>query len=356
MRPAPVSRPAESDAAQQFRSALYFACGIVGIAVLLFFAVRQTPSAKRLAKESGAAADSTLAAFTAAPDFVTWLGQWQKVDAYVGQSEFTRAEVAALVPTDPFSPPASSLQPPQANRFAWSPDKSKFVDFLSNYGDPDSKLTVFNRAGSAQTETIDFCGTPCRFDSAFWLDDSRAVVLGRAEGTKADGTPLCIGAAGDANKCYSHLTVTVYDFGRATKQRYLSDNHLFASDPMAQTVHDRWISGLSQQEREALGEAPTGESINVRGKIIDLVPSSRILSIATDAGTQRFVTLVPSAVIRGIDGMQGPIEALRKGAAVEVAAIRSADGTVMALSVRVTSEPPAETPPAPTPKKKKSAR
>jgi hypothetical protein len=347
-----------SEAKQQLRSAAFFAFGVVGMALLLFFAVRQSPQARKMIAENKAPADAVVASITSSPDFRLWLAKWKAVDAYVGEAEIVRSAESAMSASAATSPQAALLQPPLANRYVWSPNKSKFIDFLASYGEPDSKVVVYNRNGDDQSETLDYCGTPCGFDSAFWLDDSRAVVLGRAEGVKADGSPLCMnGAANEPQKCYSHLTVTVYDFGKNLTRRYVSDNHLFAKDAMAQSVRDRWISGLSPQEREALGEAPTGEAIMIHGRVIDVVAASRIVSIAMDGGSQRLLTLVPTAVIRGVDGAQGPIDLLHKGATVEVAAIRSADGTVTALSARVLTEPAPEKTPtsSPTPKKK-SAR
>lgn len=346
-----------SEAKHQLRSAAYFAFGVVALALMLFMAIRQSPEGREIVRQNKMVSDPLLASVVSAPDFRSWLSQWQKVDAYVGEAELTKSVELALVASNAASPQTAALQPPLANRYVWSPDKSKFIDFLSSYGEPDSVLTVFNRGGDGRTETVDFCGTPCGFDGAFWLDESRAVALGHAEGTKADGTPLCVGE-GDGQKCYSHLTVTVYDFGKGARTVYVSDNHLFSKNPMAQAVRDRWISGMSQQEREVLGEAPTGESLIIHGRIIDLIAASRILSVATDIGTQRFVTLVPTAVIHGLDGQQGAIDVLHKGATVELSAIRAADGTVMALSARVLSEPAPEPAPAPatTTKKKKTTR
>ncbi len=356
-RPA-VAKPVLSEVGQQLRSALTFAFGVIAVALLLFFAVRQMPEDRQLAEVPPVPTDALLVSLKSAPDFRSWLTRWQAVDPYVGDAEFVRGPDAVIPATDASSPQAMTLQPPLADRYVWSPNKIRFIDYLASYGEPDSKVVVYNRNGDNQTETLGFCGTPCGFDAAFWLDDARAVVLGHSEGSKADGSPLCVAATATApGKCYSHLTVSVYDFDKNLKQDYVSDNHLFAKNPLAQAMHDRWVAGLSPQERTALGEAPNGQSIVIHGTVIDVAADSRIVSIAVDGGGQRFVTLVPSAVLHGVDGMLGTIDVLRKGATVEVTAVRAADGTVMALSARVLAEPVSEkVPTSSASPKKKSAR
>jgi hypothetical protein len=327
-----------------YRSALVFGAGVIAVAVILFAVVRDINISRAPAGPSQPQEDDPLfAEMKKHPDFKAWVGKWREVDPYVSVAEFTRMQADAIRTAGPdaaVTPSPGLLAEPLASRFVWSPGKSRFVDYLSRFGEPDSSLEVFSRDGGGKLETIAYCGTPCRFDGAFWLDDDRAVVLGIEEGLKADGTPLCLPPSGaqGAARCYQRLDATVYDFAHDTQTKYRSENHLFAAQPFEKDARDRWAAGLAPEDRAALGLDVGGNVEVVAGTIGEIVADARILTLV-GGRIPRIVTVTENAPIKDEAGKLLPFSALVKGFVVEAQTVKRADGSVVAAALRVVQAP-----------------
>lgn len=325
-----------------YKSTVFFALGVAVIAGLMFALVRETAVPPPATNAPATPEDAVYAELARSEGFLDWLKRWRKVDPYVTSAEFELLSEGAVTPARPpefaLTLPPEALIPPRADRYVWSPDKSRFVDYLSSYGEPDSAFTAYDRNGDGKLETLAFCGTPCRFDGAFWLDDERVVLLGNEEGLKEDGSPLCIGDEGENRRCYRRLTVTLYDFARDVQRTYVSGHRLLHANPFDALSRDRWIKGLTQQERDALGVMPSGETAVMRGVIIEYAADARVLALG-GAATPRFAVLAPTAIVRDARGEIASHTTLRKGQEIELTAIAGDDGAPIALSIRVISDP-----------------
>ncbi|HSD12899.1 MAG TPA: Gmad2 immunoglobulin-like domain-containing protein [Patescibacteria group bacterium] len=328
-----------------YQSAVVFGLGVVAVAVMLFAIVRdinlsRTPAPPSPQQEE----DPLFADVRKNEDFKSWLTTWRSLDPYVSAAEFTIEQSGAIrttsTPDLAVTPEREQLLPPLANRYVWSPEKSRFIDYLASFGEPDSSLQVFNRDGNGKIETLAYCGTPCRYDRVFWLDEDRAVVLGIEEATKDDGSSLCLPASGSTGemKCYQRLNATVYDFAHGAQTKYRSESHIFASQPFGAEKNERWASGLSPEERTTLGlDAGSGVEF-VTGVIGEIAADVRILTV-NGGKVPRIVALADDAVIRDEQGKVVPFSALHAGFTVEARAVERPDGTVLAGSLRIVRAP-----------------
>lgn len=331
---APAAAPQPS-----YRAAAFFALGLMLIAGLLFALVRETRPKLPSAGAEPFSDDPAFATLAKSGQFRDWIVEWRKVDPYVSPTEFSLRSSGVVVPVRPGEEivPATLL-PPLAERYVWSPDKTRFVDYLSAYGEPDSAVTAYDRLGDRKVETLAFCGTPCGFDSAFWIDNDRVVVFGSEESVHEDGRPLCITSGDGVKRCYRRLTVTLYDFARDEKRTYVSDDHQLSSNPFDVKSRDRWIRGLTGSERETLGVMPTGETTILQGVIVEYVADARVLAIS-GGNSPRFAVLAPTAIVRDEDGQLVGHGYLRKGQEIEANAVAGSDGTLIVLGVRVYHSP-----------------
>ncbi len=361
--PAPAAAPAPSPAPAKpqqpgaaiprvrenayYHSAIVFGLGVVAVAVLLFAIVRDInvnrmpPPAPPQAEED----DPLFADVRKNADFKSWIATWRGIDPYVSVAEFTRTQSGAIrttgTPDMAVTPSPEQLGKPLADRYVWSPARSRFIDYLASFGEPDSSVQAFNRDGKGKIETLAYCGTPCRFEGAFWLDEDRAVVLGIELAAKADGSPLCLPPAADGQgdaKCYQRLNATVYDFARGTQATYRSETHLFASQPFGRAMSERWAAGLAPEERAALGLDVGGDVELVSGVISDVADDARILTLS-GGKIPRIVTVADKAPIRDPQGKALPFSALREGLSVEAQAVERPDGSVVAAAIRVIRMP-----------------
>lgn len=328
-----------------YQSAIVFGLGVVAVAVMLFAIVRdinlsRTPAPPPPQQEE----DPLFADVRKNEDFKSWLTTWRSLDPYVSAAEFTVEQSGAIrttsTPDLAVTPEREQLLPPLANRYVWSPEKSRFIDYLASFGEPDSSLQVFNRDGNGKIETLAYCGTPCRYDRVFWLDDDRAVVLGIEEATKDDGSSLCLPASGSTGemKCYQRLNATVYDFAHGTQTKYRSESHIFASQPFGVEKNERWASGLAPEERTALGlDAGSGVEF-VTGVIGEIAADVRILTV-NGGKVPRIVALAEDAVIRDEQGKIVPFSTLHAGFAVEARTVARPDSSVLAAELRIVRAP-----------------
>ncbi|HTM67990.1 MAG TPA: Gmad2 immunoglobulin-like domain-containing protein [Candidatus Binatia bacterium] len=345
--PAPSSSPSAIRLPQPpqensyYGGAAVFAIGIMVVALLLYAIVREA-SVDRRPQGPAEVEDPLFEEVRHRDEFKDWVSKWRTVDPYVSAAEFTQDSSGSIAPARSAAattqPSPSDLEPPAANRYVWSPDRTRYVDYLASFGEPDSTLTLYGRT-DASLETLDFCGTPCHFDSAFWLDADRVAVLGRTEGLKQDGTPLCLpAAANEEHHCYDRLTLTVYDLARGARTSYRSENHLFGTNPYGPMAEERWASGLTPQERAELGISAASELETITGVIMEIGEEGRILTLG-GGRVPRFLAVSEKATIRDVAGEPVPFEALHQGFMLEAHALRQPDGTSFAVSIKVLSAP-----------------
>jgi len=182
-------------------------------------------------------------AYDASPLIGDWVVAWRTASGDPGFSisEFSLASRTPLADWQPDIPPygleASELAPPMANRYVWSPDRTRFADYLASYGEPDSVLTLYNRTGNRTLERLAFCGTPCSFDDAAWLNPDLLAVLGWQE--TADGSAR-------------QVTLRLYDLRAQELSVYVSFPRVLTANPFDQAKQSRWE--LSQPPRGGDGQ------------------------------------------------------------------------------------------------------
>lgn len=179
------------------------------------------------------------------PEFELWFSKWQGItleEFYLSSSE----PIDALYRQ---TPEEERLNSPITYRYIFSPDRSKFIDYLASFGEPDSSVDIYNRNSDGVLENLRFCGTPCGFDYAFWIDNDRFVIFGRMEATDSDGNQKC-DVPEDWDTCYDQLTIDVYDLQKNTVAHYLSGEHILPGNPFVAINNARWLSSLSEEEKK----------------------------------------------------------------------------------------------------------
>lgn len=123
-----------------------------------------------------------------------WVDLWRQAVPGFEVSKFSKTGEGAIKSESPDGSSCGSPQPNQLREimYVYSPDKTRFVDprvylYLSeNNGkieggfDADSAVALFDLR-SNECKRVLFCGTPCGFDDAVWIDNNRFVVVGDHE-------------------------------------------------------------------------------------------------------------------------------------------------------------------------------
>jgi len=177
------------------------------------------------------------------PEFIFWFSQWQNVTPSLSLEEFyrqTEGQIRLYSPGSSRKPSEEELQSSATQRYLFSPDKKKFINYLASLGEPDSSVDIYNRMGDRMLETLLFCGTPCTFYYAFWIDNNRFVILGITEVTLPDGNQKC-DIPNNFDTCYDQLTVDFYDLTKNTQIRYLSAEHIFPQEWVGALFHANLI-------------------------------------------------------------------------------------------------------------------
>lgn len=334
-------KPSQGAHGERHVSFLLFFVLVIAFATLLFGLVRLTsPSPVREELPVPEREGSLPEEVRAHKDFRTWIDAWRTVDPYVSRSEFRVAE-ERIIDVDRLSasgvnPEEGEIVPPRTNRYAWSPDRGRFADFLSAYGGPDHAFRVWNRDGSGRIEMLEYCGTPCRYDGAFWLDNDRLVLLSAIEALKADGMPYCPGAdEGDA-VCYQRLLVTVYDFGRGRSQTYRTEPHAFHTDPFEESHRKRWASGLTSEEKILTRYVVPDDLIAIDGNILSVIDG--VMAVRSADGDFAVRTF-PQTTYR--DEFAGALAAdnIRRGFTVRVSGIADGGTRLSATDIRILKAP-----------------
>ena len=114
-------------------------------------------------------------------NFIEWLKDWQISNPSLTVFDFLKEikiefpiystleeqKVRAYCFSEHFS---------EAREF-YSPDKTKSVYFPCNPGEPDLDVWLYNRNSDGKMELISSTGPSAGYDSAFWIDNNRFVIL-----------------------------------------------------------------------------------------------------------------------------------------------------------------------------------
>lgn len=155
-----------------------------------------------------------------------WLAVWQQTEPALTVESFSFEKAEPIEAQYVADPTGEDMQAEARGRYVYAPGGALFIDVRAHEGEPDSSVRLFNRNGDGRIETVAFCGTPCSFDAALWLDENRAVVVGQTESLDENGSPSCSNAR-DGWSCDRRLTIDVYDLASGEKGRYVSSAHRF---------------------------------------------------------------------------------------------------------------------------------
>ena len=339
--PAPVPPP--SRPANPYQGLIGTACVIAVFAVGLFALIKiaNPPSVGSFVRTITKNMPDAIATNET---FVDWLDDWKKVDPYISRGEFVSSGSA------PFAfktgvvayPNTEDLQLPRANRYVWSPDNTKFVDYLSKYPDYPDVATVYGHAGTI-LETLDHpCDVECVLDGAFWTTPTRFVLLARIPAMKTDGSKLCVGADEEnAPKCYEKLLVAAYDLESGRRTNYISGPHFFVTHPIDAKRRSEWVSGLSEEEQIGLGVVQPESTYLSTGAITSLSLEDSAATFVLDAGKlgEQPVKILSATRFRDERGETVTAKELRSGFIVAVSGLMAVDGSLVADKVSIVSRP-----------------
>jgi len=161
----------------------------------------------------GALAPSTVQAVEAA--LAEWVAAWRGVDSAFDLRAFRSTqtgpiEYASALPFEPGNPSFVRARMPD---YAYTPDRTRFVDPYIDLG-PDTAVAVVDLTRKTWRRLL-FCGTPCGFDGAAWLSADVLVVVGYAE---PPGGPTC--ASPRSATCPSTPLLWLFDFSRDVRAQY----------------------------------------------------------------------------------------------------------------------------------------
>lgn len=147
-----------------------------------------------------------------------WINLWRQAIPGFKVSSFRKISEETIKPDVeyPYSPSQQSKL--REIIYAYSPDKTKFVDTrggmelyeengkLKAAFDIDSDVGLIDLKSNKYNRLL-FCGTPCGFDDAIWIDNNIFVVVGQTEYYPANGEERCT----VNTKCTWVATLHVFD-------------------------------------------------------------------------------------------------------------------------------------------------
>jgi hypothetical protein len=315
---------------------------LLALATAVFGAVYFLHAPKPGAGNSPGIATGIPAAIKANAGFGTWFARWKGIEPYVSTAEFESEG------TVPFSledapagmPAADALAAPLSDRYVWTDDRAKFVDYLFRYPEDEAMTAVYGRHDGT-FETMQPCPSGCVVDGAFWTGPTTFVLLGRRPATGRGDLPLCIDAQ-DGNgtrRCYDRLFAAWFDLETMKRTDYVSSPHVFASRPTGAEKRDRWASGLTPQARVEAGALLASNEEYLNGPIISM--SSDGTSFAVDGGRlgPHAVKIIGATKVRDANGGAVQYTYLRPGFSVAVHGQRSDELLLIADEIDVTSVP-----------------
>lgn len=152
-----------------------------------------TPTAVQLPKAISSIVENKLS---------VWVTQWKKVAPNFNLASFSKVNestISSAYKINPCDAKCSSIFEDMKNLYAFSPNGEKFIDVHGGKmievkngkhifvpGEPDSSVLVIDK--KLQTiQTVLFCGTPCGFSNAAWVDNNSLVVVGGESISDAEG-------------------------------------------------------------------------------------------------------------------------------------------------------------------------
>lgn len=152
-----------------------------------------TPTAVQLPKAISSIVENKLS---------VWVTQWKNITPNFNLASFSKeneSTISSGYKINPCDAKCSSIFDDMKNLYAFSPNGEKFIDvhggqmievkngkhvFVS--GEPDSSVLVIDK--KLQTiQTVLFCGTPCGFSNAAWIDNNSLVVVGEESISDTEG-------------------------------------------------------------------------------------------------------------------------------------------------------------------------
>jgi len=94
-------------------------------------------------------------------------------------------------------------------------DDGKTVIYISPGDEPDTEVAVIRPEQNLYERHL-YCGTPCGFDSAIWIDNDRVVITGFSEYHPPSGEERC----SEGTICTFVPLLYLFDFGIKTVTRY----------------------------------------------------------------------------------------------------------------------------------------
>ena len=111
--------------------------------------------------------------------FREYIGRFLKANPELKIEEFEGPEIKEIttIKVPGILPPPLLAEPPKEAIWEFSPDGKRAVSVLTYYGEPDSELAIYNRNGEKRRERLAFCGPPCQWYTAFWLNSEQFITI-----------------------------------------------------------------------------------------------------------------------------------------------------------------------------------
>lgn len=161
-------------------------------------------------------------------EFQKYIGEFLKANPELEIAEFEceKKQIKSYMTSPSFS------ELPGSQIWTFSPDGIKAITTLVAFGEPDSDLTIYNRNGNKTEETLGFCGTPCGWITAFWLNNEQFIAIFSSEyfgEEKNCDAPVEYHGTISYAPCYIY-SVELYDISKNTVTYYYFPE-LFESHP-----------------------------------------------------------------------------------------------------------------------------
>lgn len=339
--PAPMQPPTQQHA-HPYAALAGMACVLAVLAVGLFTLVKvaHPPSFGALVRTFTKNMPDTIATNDT---FAQWLSGWKKTEPYLSRGEFVSSASApfTFITNAITYPNANDLQPPRANRYIWSQDKTKFVDYLSKYPN-DTAVTVYGHAGTILETVEQPCGEACVVDDAFWTSSTRFVLLAHVPALKSDGSLLCVGMdTENMPRCYEKLLVASFDLDSGRRTNYLSASHFFTAHPSDATRRNRWASGLSAEEQIALGVVQPESVFSANGVLttVSVEPTGTSLVVNQGKLGEQQVKVIAATRVRDVHGEPVSLEYLHAGFTAAITGPMTTERVLVADKIDVTVAP-----------------
>ena len=141
--------------------------------------------------------------------FNTWFKQKQADFSPANITSFSNKEILTLKTNSPYT--YDEWQTCHGVKTINSPDATKII-CISSGDEPDSSLILINKT-KKESVLIEFCGTPCKYEDGFWLDNDKFVFL---------KTVFDVDYS-DTNFGFNELIIEEFDFSKNTILKWTSN-------------------------------------------------------------------------------------------------------------------------------------